>query len=215
MPYIRGSYNYGNACACNVAGPICDCNSQGVKEWSCICNAHSEYNGCDSNRTNFSFTGGIVRKEDINELRAAIRGEYGRRGLSYPSFLNENLSHDIITAQHVKSLREALNAMREIYWQYSIGEVDPTKIVIKAPIYETISVINDLENDCLCNCNHCPCNCNHCTCDCNYCTCHCNYCPCNCNHCPCVCEVCPCVCNHCVCNCEYSDKNLKHEIIYL
>ena len=49
--------------------------------------------------------------------------------------------------------------------------------------------LNDLRQECLCNCNY------SCTCNCNYCTCNCNY--------------------ACTCNCNYSDRRLKTDIKYL
>jgi hypothetical protein len=77
------------------------------------------------------------------------------------------------------------------------------KEILANSILELRTNINDLNNDCICNCNYCTCNCNYCTCNCNYCTCVCNYCTCQCNYCTCNCNYCTCVCNYCTCNCNY------------
>lgn len=140
-----------------------------------------------------------VKAQHINELRAAINAEKTRRHLTTYNFGSNLVRGNIILKSHTKDLRDQIENMRSFNWTYDYSLI---RLIDSGIISEVRSAINDLENDCLCNCNYCTCNCNYCTCNCNYCTCNCNYCTCNCNY-------------SCTCNCNYSDKNLKEDIEYL
>ncbi len=180
----------------------------------------------------------IIKAQHLVELRNSINREVTRR--SKPALTwNSNIQNNEI--QYATSWDEyfsKINAVRTTMntqpaqpifnWVYT--NVAVGNYILAARLIELRAKVNDLEDDCVCNCNHCPCNCNHCACNCNHspcscncnrcscdghwcscdgdwCSCDCNYCSCNCNRpvpCACQCNHCPCQCNHsCPCNCNY------------
>jgi len=142
----------------------------------------------------------IIEAQHINEIRNAINREKTRRGTSIA--FNTILSPgEVDLGIHIQELKDTINNIKSFAWTQNFSNL-PGSLIYAAQITELRKNMNDLEDDCLCNCNYCTCNCNYCTCDCNYCTCNCNHCPCNCNHCPCNCNHCPCVSN-CPCNCNH------------
>ncbi len=188
----------------------------------------------------------VIKAQHLTELRNAVNREVLRRSkpsLTWSQSINQN---DVQFANSWDEYFSKINIIRSTMnvnpvqpqFQWSYTNVASGNYILAARLIELRAKMNDLEDDCICNCNHCPCNCNHCacncnhspcpcncnhspcSCDCNYypCSCDCNYsCTCNCNHkCTCNCNyACTCNCNYrCTCNCAYSDKKLKCNIVY-
>jgi len=138
-----------------------------------------------------------------NELRNAIDDELIRRSQSWPTDPGTVATTNIIESNHVRQLRNGVNAAKAWTWPSYLDDPD-TEVgdLIQVDQYNAIrSQVNTMETECVCDCNYaCTCQCNYnCTCDCNYaCTCNCNYCTCNCNYCTCNCNY------SCTCDCNYS-----------
>ena len=149
-----------------------------------------------------------IKALHINELRNAINRERQRRGLSSWNWSESVSSGTIIKTIHVKEIYKATkdtDTHHILTWTIDYDHFTTDTKILADHIEELRKNINQLEVECICDCNYCTCDCNYCTCNCNYCTCNCNYCTCDCNYaCTCDCNYCTCNCNYCTCNCNYA-----------
>lgn len=155
----------------------------------------------DSNKANFTYdevvaTGNTITNDTISKFKIYIDE------LRAYNYVNPN-------SYYTSTANQPFNWTFINYFNTSDpgGPVSEQEIMANSML-EIRTKINDLNNDCICNCNYCTCVCDYCQCNCSYaCTCNCNYsCTCNCNYaCTCNCNyACTCNCNYaCTCNCNY------------
>ena len=146
---------------------------------------------CTTNYTSWTVAAAVgnpITAAVITQLRTAINREKTRRGAAQLSFTTIAAGGaGSITTGIFNEVKNGINGIRAFTWTYSYAVGSS---IYSAYITELRQKMNDLEDDCICNCNYCTCNCNYCTCNCNYaCTCNCNY--------------------------SYSDINLKENIKYI
>lgn len=193
---------------------------------------------CTTNVTSWAIgitSGTIIYSSMFVELQNAINRENTRRGMPQDTF--DSVAVGVtFKVNNVAQLKANIDEIRSTYpWGYPALTWSESFVQGESISASKINMlrtnINDIEEDCLCNCAYCTCQCNYCTCNCNYgCTCNCNYtargygvagtCNSHSNYCACACNYCTCQCNYsvlnaCNCNYDYSDKRLKKEINFL
>lgn len=141
--------------------------------------------------TDPTLSNAIIQKAlHATQLRTAIINEVTRRGKTALTWTNAAAdANGVINAVLWQEIRDKINYIRTTYntnpaqpaftWTYSTYAA--TDATLAARVTELRAKMNDLEDDCVCNCNYCTCACNYCGCNCNHsCTCNCNYCTCDC-----------------------------------
>lgn len=186
--------------------------------------------------------GTIITYEHFQEIKDALHAERKRRyaDSNKPNFTYDEVVavSEIITNNTISKFKTYIDELRNYNYVNSNsaypGEVNPPFVwvydnyynsadpgapvseeeILANSVLEIRSKINDLNNDCICNCNYCTCVCDYCQCNCSYCQCNCSYaCTCNCNYaCTCNCNyACTCNCNYaCTCNCNYCQCNCSY-----
>ena len=142
-------------------------------------------------------TNDLVKNTHYNQMRTAIKAEIVRRSMTEETSYSDpgaQSDGDIIYSNDYRYVRNNIRKAGSWTW-YPSTVNNTTGIAPGLEIQDDTTndmrdETNDLETECLCECNY-------------SCTCNCNYCTCNCAH-------------TCTCNCAYySDEKLKKDIGYL